>query len=93
MEVSEGAPSHTWNLPPPPSQTLDRRPSYTEEELQRFEEELRLKEEELSRRRQNLQKEQQLLQERSKALELQRKEYQQVRHTHLHPGMTSGHDL
>ncbi|XP_075905538.1 nucleobindin-1 isoform X2 [Nelusetta ayraudi] len=59
-------------------ETLDRRPSYTDEELQRFEEELRQKEEELSRRRENLQQEQQLLQERSKALELQRKEYQQA---------------
>lgn len=76
--VKEGGEEELCHTSVTSPQTLDTRPSYTEEELQRFEGELRAKEEELSRRRENLQQEQQLLQERSKALELQRKEYQQV---------------
>lgn len=58
--------------------TLDAKPVYTEEELQRFEAELRDKEEELKRRAETLRQEQELLKERGKALEAQRREYQQV---------------
>lgn len=81
-EVKGGKPS-VVDLKPTPHlllllQTLDTRPTYTEEELQRFEAELRDKEVELSRKRENLRQEQELLHERSKALEVQRKEYQQV---------------
>lgn len=64
--------------PPLSAQTLDARPTYTEEELQRFEAELRDKEEELRRKVENLRQEQELLKERGKALEAQRREYQQV---------------
>lgn len=60
-------------------QTLDTKPLYTEEELQRFEAELRDKEEELKRKAETLRQEQELLKERGKALEAQRREYQQVR--------------
>lgn len=59
-------------------QTLDAKPAYTEEELQRFEAELRDKEEELKRKEDTLRQEQELLKERGKALEAQRREYQQV---------------
>uniref|UniRef100_A0A8C4I3S8 Nucleobindin-1 n=1 Tax=Dicentrarchus labrax TaxID=13489 RepID=A0A8C4I3S8_DICLA len=59
-------------------ETLDTKPAYTEEELQRFEVELRDKEEELKRKAENLRQEQELLKERGKALEAQRREYQQV---------------
>ncbi|XP_061159816.1 nucleobindin-1 isoform X2 [Syngnathus typhle] len=59
-------------------ETLDAKPAYTEEELQRFEAELRDKEEELKRRADMLQQEQELLKERGKALEAQRREYQQA---------------
>lgn len=59
-------------------QTLENKPVYTEEELQRFEAELRDKEEELKRRAETLLQEQELLRERGKALEAQRREYQQV---------------
>lgn len=62
-------------------QTLDNKPVYTEEELQRFEAELRDKEEELKRRAETLRQEQELLKERGKALEAQRREYQQVRNS------------
>lgn len=58
--------------------TLDTKPVYSEEELQRFEAELRDKEEELKRKAENLRQEQELLKERGKALEAQRREYQQV---------------
>lgn len=71
-----GARSHL--CPPLSAQTLDARPTYTEEELQRFEAELRDKEEELRRKVENLRQEQELLKERGKALEAQRREYQQV---------------
>lgn len=64
--------------PPPSAQTLDAKPAYTEEELQRFEAELRDKEDELKRKAHDLREEQELLKERGKALEAQRKEYQQV---------------
>lgn len=60
------------------SQTLDAKPAYTEEELQRFEAELRDKEEELKRKAETLRQEQELLRERGKALEAQKREYQQV---------------
>lgn len=59
-------------------QTLETRPVYTEEELQRFEVELLDREEELKRKAENLRQQQELLKERGKALEAQRKEYQQV---------------
>uniref|UniRef100_A0A8P4FYC7 Nucleobindin-1 n=1 Tax=Dicentrarchus labrax TaxID=13489 RepID=A0A8P4FYC7_DICLA len=59
-------------------ETLDTKPAYTEEELQRFEVELRDKEEELKRKAENLRQEQELLKERGKALEAQRREYQQA---------------
>uniref|UniRef100_A0A3Q0R302 Nucleobindin-1 n=1 Tax=Amphilophus citrinellus TaxID=61819 RepID=A0A3Q0R302_AMPCI len=59
-------------------ETLDTKPVYTEEELQRFEAELRDKEEELKRRAETLHQEQELLKERGKALEAQRREYQQA---------------
>uniref|UniRef100_A0AAX7W8T6 Nucleobindin-1 n=1 Tax=Astatotilapia calliptera TaxID=8154 RepID=A0AAX7W8T6_ASTCA len=59
-------------------ETLENKPVYTEEELQRFEAELRDKEEELKRRAETLLQEQELLRERGKALEAQRREYQQV---------------
>uniref|UniRef100_A0A3Q4GHA6 Nucleobindin-1 n=1 Tax=Neolamprologus brichardi TaxID=32507 RepID=A0A3Q4GHA6_NEOBR len=59
-------------------QTLENKPVYTEEELQRFEAELRDKEEELKRRAETLLQEQELLRERGKALEAQRREYQQA---------------
>lgn len=59
-------------------ETLDTKPVYTEEELQRFEAELRDKEEELKRRAETLRQEQELLKERGKALEAQRREYQQA---------------
>ncbi|KAG7505317.1 hypothetical protein JOB18_029003 [Solea senegalensis] len=59
-------------------ETLDAKPAYTEEELQRFEVELRDKEEELKRRVETLRQEQELLNERGKALEAQKKEYQQA---------------
>ncbi|XP_077387798.1 nucleobindin-1 isoform X2 [Festucalex cinctus] len=59
-------------------ETLDAKPAYTEEELQRFEAELRDKEEELKRRADTLLQEQELLKERGKALEAQRREYQQA---------------
>uniref|UniRef100_A0A3Q1KCU2 Nucleobindin-1 n=1 Tax=Anabas testudineus TaxID=64144 RepID=A0A3Q1KCU2_ANATE len=62
-------------------ETLDNKPVYTEEELQRFEAELRDKEEELKRRAETLRQEQELLKERGKALEAQRREYQQVRNS------------
>lgn len=65
-------------LPLSSLQTLDTKPMYTEEELQRFEVELRDKEEELKRRAANLRQEQELLNERGKALEAQKREYQQV---------------
>lgn len=79
LEVREAACRSVSRLPPPPSaQTLDARPTYTEEELQRFEAELRDKEEELRRKVENLRQEQELLKERGKALEAQRREYQQV---------------
>ncbi|TSQ23987.1 Nucleobindin-1 [Bagarius yarrelli] len=56
----------------------DKKPVYTEEELQRFEAELWDKQEELSRRAETLRQEQELLRERGKALEAQKKEYQQA---------------
>ncbi|XP_070704421.1 nucleobindin-1 [Pempheris klunzingeri] len=59
-------------------ETLDTKPTYTEEELQRFEVELRDKEEELKRKAESLRQEQELLKERGKALEAQRREYQQA---------------
>ncbi|XP_034568063.1 nucleobindin-1 [Notolabrus celidotus] len=59
-------------------ETLDTKPMYTDEELQRFETELRDKEEELKRREATLLQEQELLKERGKALEAQRREYQQA---------------
>uniref|UniRef100_A0A3Q2P097 Nucleobindin-1 n=1 Tax=Fundulus heteroclitus TaxID=8078 RepID=A0A3Q2P097_FUNHE len=59
-------------------ETLDAKPLYTEEELQRFEAELRDKEEELKRKAETLHQEQELLKERGKALEAQKREYQQV---------------
>lgn len=59
-------------------ETLDTKPLYTEEELQRFEAELRDKEEELKRRAETLRQEQELLKERGKALEAQKREYQQA---------------
>ncbi|XP_062841025.1 nucleobindin-1 [Trichomycterus rosablanca] len=59
-------------------ETLDEKPVYTEEELQRFEVELRDKEVELSRRVETLRQEQELLKERGKALEAQKREYQQA---------------
>uniref|UniRef100_A0AAX7SNG3 Nucleobindin-1 n=1 Tax=Astatotilapia calliptera TaxID=8154 RepID=A0AAX7SNG3_ASTCA len=59
-------------------ETLENKPVYTEEELQRFEAELRDKEEELKRRAETLLQEQELLRERGKALEAQRREYQQA---------------
>uniref|UniRef100_A0A669DUR3 Nucleobindin-1 n=1 Tax=Oreochromis niloticus TaxID=8128 RepID=A0A669DUR3_ORENI len=59
-------------------ETLENKPVYTEEELQRFEAELRDKEEELKRRAESLHQEQELLRERGKALEAQRREYQQA---------------
>nr|XP_057904502.1 nucleobindin-1 isoform X2 [Doryrhamphus excisus] len=59
-------------------ETLDAKPLYTEEELQRFEAELRDKEEELKKRAETLRQEQELLKERGKALEAQRREYQQA---------------
>ncbi|XP_029364030.1 nucleobindin-1 [Echeneis naucrates] len=59
-------------------ETLDAKPLYTEEELQRFEAELRDKEEELKRRVETLHQEQELLKERGKALEAQKREYQQA---------------
>ncbi|XP_019745463.1 nucleobindin-1 isoform X2 [Hippocampus comes] len=59
-------------------ETLDAKPAYTEEELQRFEAELRDKEEELKRKEDTLRQEQELLKERGKALEAQRREYQQA---------------
>ncbi|XP_054616524.1 nucleobindin-1 isoform X2 [Dunckerocampus dactyliophorus] len=59
-------------------ETLDAKPLYTEEELQRFEAELRDKEEELKKRTETLRQEQELLKERGKALEAQRREYQQA---------------
>ncbi|XP_024127352.1 nucleobindin-1 [Oryzias melastigma] len=59
-------------------ETLDSKPAYTEEELQRFEAELRDKEEELKRKADALHQEQELLKERGKALEAQRREYQQA---------------
>ncbi|XP_020511261.1 nucleobindin-1 [Labrus bergylta] len=59
-------------------ETLETKPAYTEEELQRFEVELRDKEEELKRRAETLHQEQELLKERGKALEAQKKEYQQA---------------
>ncbi|MEQ2247937.1 Nucleobindin-1 [Ilyodon furcidens] len=59
-------------------ETLDAKPLYTEEELQRFEAELRDKEEELKRKAENLRQEQDLLRERGKALEAQKREYQQA---------------
>ncbi|XP_071323282.1 nucleobindin-1 isoform X2 [Trachinotus anak] len=59
-------------------ETLDAKPLYTEEELQRFEAELRDKEEELRRRAETLHQEQELLKERGKALEAQKREYQQA---------------
>uniref|UniRef100_A0A8C9YFT8 Nucleobindin-1 n=1 Tax=Sander lucioperca TaxID=283035 RepID=A0A8C9YFT8_SANLU len=59
-------------------ETLETRPVYTEEELQRFEVELRDKEEELKRKAENLRQQQDLLKERGKALEAQRREYQQA---------------
>ncbi|KAM4716771.1 nucleobindin-1 [Anableps anableps] len=59
-------------------ETLDAKPLYTEEELQRFEAELRDKEEELKRKAETLRQEQELLRERGKALEAQKREYQQA---------------
>uniref|UniRef100_A0A1A7YT79 Nucleobindin-1 n=1 Tax=Iconisemion striatum TaxID=60296 RepID=A0A1A7YT79_9TELE len=59
-------------------ETLDAKPVYTEEELQRFETELRNKEEELKRKAETLRQEQELLRERGKALEAQKREYQQA---------------
>lgn len=59
-------------------ETLDAKPLYTEEELQRFEAELRDKEEELKRKAETLRQEQELLSERGKALEAQKREYQQA---------------
>nr|XP_020461046.1 nucleobindin-2-like isoform X2 [Monopterus albus] len=59
-------------------ETLDTKPMYTEEELQRFEAELRDKEEELKRRAETLRQEQELLKERGKALEAQKQEYKQA---------------
>ncbi|XP_077591245.1 nucleobindin-1 isoform X1 [Stigmatopora nigra] len=59
-------------------ETLDAKPAYTEEELQRFEAELRDKEEELKKKVDMLNQEQEVLKERGKALEAQRKEYQQA---------------
>uniref|UniRef100_A0AAQ4NTU2 Nucleobindin-1 n=1 Tax=Gasterosteus aculeatus aculeatus TaxID=481459 RepID=A0AAQ4NTU2_GASAC len=59
-------------------ETLETRPVYTEEELQRFEVELLDREEELKRKAENLRQQQELLKERGKALEAQRKEYQQA---------------
>ncbi|XP_053707037.1 nucleobindin-1 isoform X2 [Synchiropus splendidus] len=59
-------------------ETLDMKPVYSEEELQRFEAELRDKEEELKRRAETLRQEQELLTERGKALEAQKREYQQA---------------
>uniref|UniRef100_A0A1A8FMS3 Nucleobindin-1 n=1 Tax=Nothobranchius korthausae TaxID=1143690 RepID=A0A1A8FMS3_9TELE len=59
-------------------ETLDAKPAYTEEELQRFEAELRDKEEELKRKAETLHQEQELLRERGKALEAQKREYQQA---------------
>uniref|UniRef100_A0A3B5MKY7 Nucleobindin-1 n=1 Tax=Xiphophorus couchianus TaxID=32473 RepID=A0A3B5MKY7_9TELE len=59
-------------------ETLDAKPLYTEEELQRFEAELRDKEEELKRKAETLRQEQELLKERGKALEAQKREYQQA---------------
>ncbi|KAM9779999.1 nucleobindin-1 [Neosynchiropus ocellatus] len=59
-------------------ETLDMKPVYSEEELQRFEAELRDKEEELKRRAETLRQEQELLMERGKALEAQKREYQQA---------------
>ncbi|KAM4535523.1 nucleobindin-1 [Fundulus diaphanus] len=59
-------------------ETLDEKPLYTEEELQRFEVELRDKEEELKRKAETLHQEQELLKERGKALEAQKREYQQA---------------
>ncbi|MCI4384754.1 hypothetical protein PGIGA_G00042340 [Pangasianodon gigas] len=56
----------------------DKKPVYTEEELQRFEAELWDKQVELSRRAETLRQEQELLKERGKALEAQKKEYQQA---------------
>ncbi|XP_017565862.1 nucleobindin-1 [Pygocentrus nattereri] len=56
----------------------DKKPVYTEAELQRFEVELRDKEVELSRRAETLRQEQELLRERGKALEAQKREYQQA---------------
>ncbi|XP_060758232.1 nucleobindin-1 [Neoarius graeffei] len=59
-------------------ETLDDKPVYTEEELQRFEAELLDKQVELSRRAETLRQEQELLNERGKALEAQKREYQQA---------------
>ncbi|XP_038151211.1 nucleobindin-1 isoform X2 [Cyprinodon tularosa] len=59
-------------------ETLDAKPLYTEEELQRFEAELRDREEELKRKAETLRQEQELLRERGKALEAQKREYQQA---------------
>ncbi|XP_026881472.2 nucleobindin-1 [Electrophorus electricus] len=56
----------------------DKKPVFTEVELQRFEAELRDKEVELSRRAETLRQEQEILRERGKALEAQKKEYQQA---------------
>lgn len=56
----------------------DKKPVYTDAELQRFEVELRDKEVELSRRAETLRQEQELLKERGKALEAQKREYQQA---------------
>ncbi|XP_023695616.1 nucleobindin-1-like [Paramormyrops kingsleyae] len=56
----------------------DRKPVYSEAELQQFEVELRDKEIELGRRAASLQHEEELLRERGKALEAQKKEYQQA---------------
>uniref|UniRef100_A0A8D3C7U3 Nucleobindin 1 n=1 Tax=Scophthalmus maximus TaxID=52904 RepID=A0A8D3C7U3_SCOMX len=66
-------------------ETLDAKPAYTDEELQRFEAELRDKEEELRRRAATLHEEQELLNERGKALEAQKREYQQVTVTIANP--------
>ncbi|XP_076027054.1 nucleobindin-1 isoform X3 [Genypterus blacodes] len=59
-------------------ETLDTKPAYTEEELQRFEAELSDKQKQLRKREESLLQEQELLKEQSKALQAQRKEYEQA---------------
>ncbi|KAJ8402520.1 hypothetical protein AAFF_G00366030 [Aldrovandia affinis] len=56
----------------------DKKPVYSEAELQQFEAELQEKEVELAQRAESLRQEQELLVDRGKALEAKRKEYQQA---------------